>query len=152
MFTHALGKNICRRMYLILLLPLLLIQAWDGYQCGYCGAEFGTQAELQCHQFSQHQNWTMLQRKKNMRTISIYKMYSYSTNAMSMISHCKWNKEKFWLHWSKVQSSLGFDVDFSFSFNLVWCLRMLDIENAKSRKWISTDTGLRVKICDWQDF
>ena len=39
---------------LLLQLPKLLAQAWDGYQCGYCGKEFRTQAELQCHQFSQH--------------------------------------------------------------------------------------------------
>ena len=31
--------------------PLL---AWDGYQCGTCGAEFKTEAELRSHRMSQH--------------------------------------------------------------------------------------------------
>ena len=31
-----------------------LLQAWDGYQCGICGAEFKTNSELQCHIFSKH--------------------------------------------------------------------------------------------------
>ena len=34
--------------------PALLLLAWDGYQCGTCGAEFKTQAELRSHQMSQH--------------------------------------------------------------------------------------------------
>ena len=29
-------------------------QDWDGYQCGFCGAEFKTNSELQCHIFSKH--------------------------------------------------------------------------------------------------
>ena len=34
--------------------PEALLLAWDGYQCGTCGAEFKTQAELRSHQMSQH--------------------------------------------------------------------------------------------------
>lgn len=30
------------------------ILAWDGYQCGYCGMEFKTKAELTQHQLSSH--------------------------------------------------------------------------------------------------
>ena len=30
------------------------ILAWDGYQCGYCGMEFKTKAELTQHQMSSH--------------------------------------------------------------------------------------------------
>ena len=29
-------------------------QDWDGYQCGFCGAEFKTNTELQGHIFSKH--------------------------------------------------------------------------------------------------
>lgn len=32
------------------------ILAWDGYQCGYCGMEFKTKAELIQHQLSCHPN------------------------------------------------------------------------------------------------
>ena len=30
------------------------VLAWDGYQCGYCGMEFKTKAELTQHQLSSH--------------------------------------------------------------------------------------------------
>ena len=34
--------------------PAALLLAWEGYQCGACGAEFKTQAELRSHQVSHH--------------------------------------------------------------------------------------------------
>ena len=27
---------------------------WDGYQCGFCGAEFKTESELTRHQITEH--------------------------------------------------------------------------------------------------
>ena len=30
------------------------VLGWDGYQCGYCGAEFKTKAELTQHQLASH--------------------------------------------------------------------------------------------------
>ena len=38
---HAVNYGVC-------------ILAWDGYQCGYCGMEFKTKAELTQHQLSSH--------------------------------------------------------------------------------------------------
>ena len=29
-------------------------QAWEGFQCGFCGAEFKTKEKLKQHQFSNH--------------------------------------------------------------------------------------------------
>jgi len=45
-------KSWGRRMGLVQ--PEAPLLSWDGYQCGTCGAEFKTQAELRSHQMSQH--------------------------------------------------------------------------------------------------
>ena len=40
MLTPAGEREVCR--------------AWEGFQCGFCGAEFRTKPELKQHQFSKH--------------------------------------------------------------------------------------------------
>ena len=36
--------------------PKKVCRVWEGFQCGFCGAEFKTKSELVSHQFSKHGN------------------------------------------------------------------------------------------------
>ena len=85
MFQVPCNNSSCFRMALkigwMMLLTIILLQeqeVWDGYQCGYCGKEFKTQSELQCHQFSQHTN---IWRKRNLQSIFLrFTMISFLVN------------------------------------------------------------------------